>query len=193
MEDHFCVPYLGCLTQWLCGVAAAPTTSSTTLPTPRRWARASATSGPSPTGEPLETTVVSVAAPEGDGEGSDGPDAPPTTVEVVEPPIPDRVRRPVDAARLDGCGFFRIYWHIMLPLVRPTLAAIAIFTFLATWNEFMMPLIYLADQRLYYSSNSPAYVRSHTALRGLIQALAYGVYSRDTGRFEDRIKAFRLK
>ena len=54
-----------------------------------------------------------------------------------------------DAARLDGCGFLRIYWHIMLPLIRPTLAAIAIFTFLATWNEFMMPLIYLADQRLY--------------------------------------------
>ena len=54
-----------------------------------------------------------------------------------------------DAARLDGCGFFRIYWHIMLPLVRPTLAAIAIFTFLASWNEFMAPLIYLADQRLY--------------------------------------------
>src|SRR5205807_4191597 len=46
-----------------------------------------------------------------------------------------------DAARLDGCGFLRIYWHIMLPLVKPTLAAIAIFTFLATWNEFMMPLI----------------------------------------------------
>src|SRR5262249_30057322 len=40
-------------------------------------------------------------------------------------------------------------WHIMLPLVRPTLAVIAIFTFLATWNEFMTPLIYLADQRLY--------------------------------------------
>lgn len=54
-----------------------------------------------------------------------------------------------DAARLDGCGFLRIYWHIMLPLVRPTLAAIAIFTFLATWNEFMLPLVYLADQRLY--------------------------------------------
>jgi ABC-type glycerol-3-phosphate transport system permease component len=54
-----------------------------------------------------------------------------------------------DAARLDGCGFFRIYWHIMLPLIKPTLAAIAIFTFLASWNEFMMPLIYLSDQRLY--------------------------------------------
>ena len=54
-----------------------------------------------------------------------------------------------DAARLDGCGFLRIYWHIMLPLVKPSLAAIAIFTFIGTWNEFMMPLIYLSDQRLY--------------------------------------------
>ena len=54
-----------------------------------------------------------------------------------------------DAARLDGCGFLRIYWHIMLPLVRPTLVVIAIFTFLATWNDFMGPLIYLSDQRLY--------------------------------------------
>src|SRR3982751_2297905 len=51
----------------------------------------------------------------------------------------------------------------------------------------------LAQIRLYYSSNSPAYVRSHAALLSLIQALAYGVYSRDTGRFEDRIRAFRLK
>src|SRR2546430_17509335 len=54
-----------------------------------------------------------------------------------------------DPARLDGSGFLRIYWHIMLPLVRPTLAVIAIFTFLATWNDFMGPLIYLSDQRLY--------------------------------------------
>jgi len=54
-----------------------------------------------------------------------------------------------DAARLDGCGFLRIYWHIMLPLIKPSLAAIAIFTFMATWNNFMGPLIYIADQRLY--------------------------------------------
>lgn len=54
-----------------------------------------------------------------------------------------------DAARLDGCGTFRIYWHLMLPLVKPALAAIAIFTFMGTWNDFMGPLIYLADQRLY--------------------------------------------
>jgi multiple sugar transport system permease protein len=54
-----------------------------------------------------------------------------------------------DAARIDGCGFLRIYWHIMLPLVKPSLAAIAIFTFMGTWNDFMGPLVYIADQRLY--------------------------------------------
>jgi DNA-binding MurR/RpiR family transcriptional regulator len=51
----------------------------------------------------------------------------------------------------------------------------------------------LAQIKLYYSSNSPAYVRSHTALLGLIQALAYGVYAQDSAQYDDRIKAFRLK
>ena len=51
----------------------------------------------------------------------------------------------------------------------------------------------LAQVRLYYSSNSPAFVRSHTALLSMIQALAYGVYSRDAAQYADRIKAFRLK
>jgi DNA-binding MurR/RpiR family transcriptional regulator len=51
----------------------------------------------------------------------------------------------------------------------------------------------LADQRLYYSSNSPAFVRSHSALLSLIQALAYGVYALDESAYADRIKAFRLK
>ncbi|MCS7033814.1 MAG: carbohydrate ABC transporter permease, partial [Phycisphaerae bacterium] len=54
-----------------------------------------------------------------------------------------------DAARIDGCGFLRIYWHVMLPLVKPSLAAIAIFTFMGTWNDFLGPLLYIADQRLY--------------------------------------------
>jgi len=54
-----------------------------------------------------------------------------------------------DAARIDGCGFFRIYWSVMLPLVKPSLAAIAIFTFMGAWNDFMGPLIYISDQRLY--------------------------------------------
>ncbi|MBV9214338.1 MAG: MurR/RpiR family transcriptional regulator [Actinobacteria bacterium] len=51
----------------------------------------------------------------------------------------------------------------------------------------------LADQRLYYSSNSPAFVRSHAALLSLIQAVAYGVYALDESAYADRIKAFRLK
>ena len=54
-----------------------------------------------------------------------------------------------DAAKIDGCGFWRVYWFVMLPLIRPTLAAIAIFTFLGVWNDFMGPLVYLSDQRLY--------------------------------------------
>jgi DNA-binding MurR/RpiR family transcriptional regulator len=51
----------------------------------------------------------------------------------------------------------------------------------------------LAQIKLYYSSNSPAYVRSHTALLSIIQAVAYGVYAQDTAQYDDRIKAFRLK
>ncbi|MBV9197238.1 MAG: MurR/RpiR family transcriptional regulator [Solirubrobacterales bacterium] len=51
----------------------------------------------------------------------------------------------------------------------------------------------LARIRLYYSSNTPAFVRSHAALLSLIQALAYGVYARDAQQYDMRIKAFRLK
>ena len=51
----------------------------------------------------------------------------------------------------------------------------------------------LADHKLFYSSNSPAYVRSHAALLSVVQALAYGVYALDEPAYADRIKAFRLK
>jgi len=54
-----------------------------------------------------------------------------------------------DAAKIDGCSYFMIYWKIMLPLIKPALAAIAIFTFMGAWNNFMGPLIYVSDQRLY--------------------------------------------
>lgn len=54
-----------------------------------------------------------------------------------------------DSAKIDGCGYLGIYWRIIVPLVRPALAAIAIFTFMGCWNDFMGPLIYLNDQRLY--------------------------------------------
>lgn len=51
----------------------------------------------------------------------------------------------------------------------------------------------LSDQKLWWSSSSPAYVRSHVGLLSLIQALANGVYARDAATFDDRIKAYRLK
>jgi DNA-binding MurR/RpiR family transcriptional regulator len=64
---------------------------------------------------------------------------------------------------------------------------------LAITDATLSEVARLARMRLYYSSNSPAYVRSHVALLSLIQALAYGVYARDTQQYETRIKAFRLK
>lgn len=51
-----------------------------------------------------------------------------------------------DAARIDGCSEFRIYWNIMLPLARPALATVAIMTFMFSWNDFLGPLIYLSDK-----------------------------------------------
>jgi multiple sugar transport system permease protein len=48
-----------------------------------------------------------------------------------------------DAAKIDGCSYFGIYWRIMLPLIKPALAALTIMTFLASWNDFMRPLIYI--------------------------------------------------
>jgi len=55
----------------------------------------------------------------------------------------------VDAARVDGAGYGRIYWNIMLPLIKPALVAVAIFEFEAKWNDFMTPLIYLNDPNRY--------------------------------------------
>jgi DNA-binding MurR/RpiR family transcriptional regulator len=51
----------------------------------------------------------------------------------------------------------------------------------------------LSERTLYYSSNSPAFVRSHAGLLSLLQALAYGVYSRDSAQYDDRVRAFKLK
>jgi ABC-type glycerol-3-phosphate transport system permease component len=48
-----------------------------------------------------------------------------------------------DAGRIDGCNEFGIYWQIMAPLCKPALATVAVFTFLATWNDYIGPLLYL--------------------------------------------------
>jgi len=54
-----------------------------------------------------------------------------------------------EAAKIDGASEFRIYWQIILPLAKPALATIAIFAFMANWNDFLTPLIYLSDRNLY--------------------------------------------
>ena len=66
-------------------------------------------------------------------------------------------------------------------------------TTLAVTDATLSEVAKLAQIQLYYSSDSPAFVRSHTALLSVIQSLAYGVYSRDADQYADRIKAFRLK
>ncbi len=53
-----------------------------------------------------------------------------------------------DAARLDGASTFRIYWNIMLPQVKPGLAAVGVFTFLDSWNDLFGPLIFINSVEL---------------------------------------------
>jgi multiple sugar transport system permease protein len=60
--------------------------------------------------------------------------------------IPDDL---LDAARIDGASEFRIYWSVVLPVIRPILATLSIWTFLTTWNDFMWPLIVLSDSSRY--------------------------------------------
>jgi multiple sugar transport system permease protein len=55
----------------------------------------------------------------------------------------------INAARIDGANEWEIYWSVILPLARPVLATLAIFTFMSAWNDFMWPLIVLSDHRKY--------------------------------------------
>ncbi|UPK73544.1 carbohydrate ABC transporter permease [Nocardioidaceae bacterium SCSIO 66511] len=57
--------------------------------------------------------------------------------------LPDELE---DAGRLDGLGPFGVFWRVALPLARPALAAVAIFTFMNTWNYFLEPLVYLTSK-----------------------------------------------
>jgi multiple sugar transport system permease protein len=60
--------------------------------------------------------------------------------------IPDEL---IDAARVDGAGHFRIYWKVILPMSKPALAAVAIFTFQFWWQAFFWPLIIINSPQLY--------------------------------------------
>lgn len=56
----------------------------------------------------------------------------------------------IDAARIEGVGHLNIWWHVMLPLARPTLATLAMFSFIAVWGDFIWPLI-LVDDPAYFT------------------------------------------
>ena len=54
-----------------------------------------------------------------------------------------------EAARIDGAGYLRIYALIAMPLIVPAVIVVAVYTFVATWNDFLTPLIYLSDEDKY--------------------------------------------
>jgi multiple sugar transport system permease protein len=68
-----------------------------------------------------------------------------------------------ESARLDGLSYFGVYWRIALPLSGPALSAVAILTFLQSWNQFLEPLIYLNDQHLF---TLPLSLRAFTDFSG---------------------------
>ncbi len=53
-----------------------------------------------------------------------------------------------DSARIDGCGRFRVYWHIAMPLAKPAIAVLAIFNILAVWNEYLLAMLVLSNKSL---------------------------------------------
>lgn len=55
----------------------------------------------------------------------------------------------LDAARIDGCGEFGIFLRILLPVIKPAVATVIIFTFMTNWNEFLLAVIFLHDKGLY--------------------------------------------
>ncbi len=76
-----------------------------------------------------------------------------------------------DAARIDGCSEFGIFWKIMLPLAKPPLAAIALFTFMGCWTDFQGPLIYLQDEKYFtLAIGLNSFIGRHTGQWNLLMA-----------------------
>ena len=76
-----------------------------------------------------------------------------------------------DAAKIDGCGPFTTYWKVMLPQVKPALAAIAIMAVLAAWNNFQGPLIYLTSpEQMPMAYGLQLYQQDHAGEPGLMMA-----------------------
>jgi len=108
----------------------------------------------------------------------------------------------IEAARVDGCSTFRVYWNIVLPALRPAAAVLGLLTFMETWNEFLWPYIVLTDEQPtvqvslkilatgYYSSDY-AMVFTGTALALVPLLLVFIVFGRQIigGIMEGSVKA----
>jgi ABC-type glycerol-3-phosphate transport system permease component len=78
-----------------------------------------------------------------------------------------------DAARIDGCSELGIFWRVILPLSRPALASVALFSFIASWTDFLGPLVYLHDERQFtLALGLTAFLGRHGAEWNLLMAAA---------------------
>ncbi len=77
-----------------------------------------------------------------------------------------------DAARLDGCSEFGVYWRIMMPLARPALITVSIFTFLNSWNDLLGPITYLRSTENFTIAMGLASFRSQTDISWDLQLAA---------------------
>ena len=76
-----------------------------------------------------------------------------------------------DAAKIDGCGPFTTWWRVMMPLVKPALAAVTIMTFLGAWKDFLGPLIYISSpEKMPLSYVLQLYNSAHGGEPGLLMA-----------------------
>ena len=76
-----------------------------------------------------------------------------------------------DAATIDGCGPFTMWWRVMMPLVKPALAAVTIMTFLGAWKDFLGPLIYISSpEKMPLSYVLQLYNAAHGGEPGLLMA-----------------------
>lgn len=78
-----------------------------------------------------------------------------------------------DAARIDGCSEWRIFWQIIVPLSVPALATVALFAFISAWTDFINPLVYLTDENTYtLAVGLQTFVGRHSSEWNLLMAAA---------------------
>jgi cellobiose transport system permease protein len=63
--------------------------------------------------------------------------------QYISSSVPDEL---IEAARIDGCSNFRIYWNIIVPVILPAFATLGIIVFMAIWGDYLWPLVVLQDQ-----------------------------------------------